>query len=134
MRLVNRGIFLLAIIGLLISGYLLERYITNAPIVCGKSLGCDIVRASPYAYFSGIPMPFFGLIFYLAIAGGSFMQTVTPDRKLPLWPLAAAGFAFSLYLFFLEIFVIHSLCFWCLASGIIAFLLFILTIIEWKRR
>ncbi len=128
---INRVVFLLSIIGLLISGYLLNRYVTGGPIVCGKTAGCEIVRASSFAYFFGLPLPFFGLVFYFLIFVTSFSLTLAPERKqilgLSLWFQTAVGFIISLYLFFVEVSFIKAICLWCTASGADSLLLFVLT-------
>src|SRR5580765_6756210 len=56
---------LAAIVGAAASAYLLVEYVTGQPGVCLTGSGCDLVRASAYAYPLGVPMPLIGLAFYL---------------------------------------------------------------------
>ena len=54
-----------ALLGAFASAYLLVDYVFGSGI-CLTGSGCDVVRASAFAYPLGIPMPLFGLAFYLA--------------------------------------------------------------------
>ena len=53
-----------ALLGAFASAYLLVDYVFGSGI-CLTGSGCDVVRASAFAYPLGIPMPLFGLAFYL---------------------------------------------------------------------
>ena len=56
--------------------------------------------------------------------------------RLPalLMVLSAIGFGFTLYLTYLELFVIHAICRWCVGSAVIISLIFIVTILDWQQR
>ena len=89
MRSIERRIGLVgALVGVFASAYLLVDYVFGSGI-CLTGSGCDVVRASPYAYPLGIPMPLFGLGFY-AIAAALLLAnpartTSQPDpvRQIP---------------------------------------------------
>jgi len=130
----NKIIFVLANIGLLVSLYLLWTYVSGAPIVCSSG-GCEVVRASPYSHLFGIPLPVFGVIFYIVIIIFSLLVGIWqhfPDNKIKRIILIVAffGFVYSVYLTYLEAFVIHGFCDWCMASAIISALIFVLSIGE----
>ncbi len=134
-QVVNRLIFLLSILGILISLYLLEKYITGEHIACGPKSGsfdCDAVRSSAYSSVGGIPLPFFGLVFYLLIFILSFLKTILVSKEILLNYLliisAAVGLLVSGYLLYLELYVIHAICLWCTISGLISLSIFILTL------
>ncbi len=108
----------MSLVGLLISTFLFYEYSLSGPIVCPVGSGCDIVRSSPYSNFWGISLPIWGMGFYLTMAIFAVFRLV----KLQLL-LALGGFAFGLYLTFLEVFVIGAFCFWCVLSFIISFVI-----------
>jgi uncharacterized membrane protein len=113
---------LLAFLGILISGYLLYARILGSAIVCGLS-SCGIVNGSSYALFLGLPVSLLGLGFYLALI---FLLLT---KKFKLFFLATlAGVLFSAYLTYLEAFVIHAWCQWCILSAWISVSLFIISI------
>lgn len=89
----------------------------TAPTFCAES-GCDIVRASAWAHPLGIPMPLFGLAFFAAMIGLSFISRPTA-RKL----LALGGVTWALALIALQAFVIGAWCKLCMIADPIAILL-----------
>lgn len=111
-----------AIFGAGVSVYLLVEYTTGQAGVCLTGSGCDEVRASQFAYPLGIPMPLFGVAFYLLAAWLSY-RTLADGRILGLAPRTAlllaglAGVGMSAVLTGLEAFVIGAFCTWCLASA-----------------
>lgn len=127
-------IFVLSLIGFMVSGYLAYEYTQPNSIGCPiAGSGCDIVRNSEYAKFLGVLLPFWGVAYYLVIAFSSII--IIEDKKLLpfefiLVPFTFSGFAFSVYLTFLEAFVINAYCFWCVVSAIIATVLFGLALMQ----
>lgn len=135
----NRLIFLLSLMGLAVSSFLLYEYNFASSIVCPTGVGCDVVRSSPYSSFFGISTPILGIAYYLFMAFASVVRSHNLDhallKKLKLMS-ASAAFTFSLYLTYLEGFVINAYCFWCILSFIISTAIFFLVlapIIKVKR-
>lgn len=119
----NRLVFILSLLGLLVSSFLLYEYNLSGPVICPIGTGCDIVRASSYSYFLGMSIPVLGIAFYLVMAGLSVARSWKSSEKmlLRLQLLAgAAGVGFGVYLTYLEAFVIKAFCFWCVLSFIIS--------------
>lgn len=117
---------LLALLGLFDSLYLLYVYTSPShPMVCfGTGGGCDAVRASTFAHMVGIPMPVFGVAGYVVIALLIIAESLVPDAlaielRYALAGATAFGFSFSLYLEYLQGFVIHAWCAWCITSGLV---------------
>lgn len=136
--LLNRLIFALALIGCSISAYLFYTYIQEKPIVCLNS-GCELVRDSPYSYFFGIPLPFFGLVMYLFVIILSFLRTTFEhahyhylSTKL-IFIFSGFGLLSSAYLTYLEAFVIHAYCIWCVTSAVLVTTIFLLSAYELRR-
>lgn len=128
----RKSLFLIAIAGLLVSGYLFVTYVTGAPIICSTDHGCDVIRNSQYAQFFGIPTPAYGLIFYSLLAIGALLWTPAYARlmRLPLALLTGSGIAVSAYLFYLSKFIIEAWCSWCLVSAILTV---IAALLVWKN-
>jgi uncharacterized membrane protein len=124
-----------AVIGLLDSIYLAYVKIAKTPIYCTPGLGdCDVVNASRWSILFGIPLGFygvvgFGLIFILATFGLR-QRAFHPYIDLILFGFSLAGFLFSLYLTSIEIFVLKTVCQWCLLSAMMMSVIFITTIIR----
>ena len=116
--------FGLSLLGLFDALYLLWTYVSpSRPMVCIGG-GCDAVRASAYAYPWGVPMPVFGvagyvLIILLVIADPLFSSGVARLARYVLAAGTTFGFLFSAYLEYLQGFVIHAYCTWCVTSGVV---------------
>lgn len=121
-------LFIIAVLGLLVSGYLYITYTTGAPIVCTGGAGCDTVRASAYATILGLPTPAHGIIFYLILAVAALLSTPQNASwmRLPLALITGVGVAVSGWLTYLEAFVIEAWCLWCVASALLTVLAFVL--------
>ena len=117
-KILNRIVFIFSLLGLLVSAFLFYEYSLSGPVACPIGGGCDAVRASAYSKFLGVSIPIWGIIFYLFMAALSIFRLVKPQLLF-----AIGGFAFGIYLTFLEIFVIHAICFWCVLSFIISFVI-----------
>ena len=138
----NRVVFVLSVLGLLVAGYLWSAHASGADIPCGSSGGCDKVANSPYSRFpagSGIPVAAYGAAGYLLLAALAFARTLgrSPSRDRTLLGLivlgAAGGGLFSLYLTYVELFVIKAVCRWCLASQILILLILVAALRDWLR-
>lgn len=121
-------LFIIGIIGLLVSSYLLVAYTTGGPITCTGGHGCETVRASIYSSFMGIPTPAYGVLYYLLLVTGSLLlaSAHAAVMKQCLKVLTLSGLFVSLYLTYIEAFVIEAWCQWCVVSAILALLAFLL--------
>ena len=115
----------LALAGLGVAGYLSYIETTHTEAVCGPIGNCNAVQQSPYAYVLGtIPVGVLGFLGYLLIlaAWGIYWLGSAKWKKIAIlfsWGLVWFGVIFSLYLTFLEPFVIGATCAWCISSAII---------------
>jgi uncharacterized membrane protein len=126
--------FVLTCLGFLDSTYLLVYKLTNNPSMCLGSGGCHNVNFSPYSEIGGIPVSVFGIIAYLVIAGIILLEPrlkiVQENGSLAIFGISLTGVVFTAYLTWLEIYVIHAICPFCVASAVIISLIFILAIIR----
>ena len=108
----------LAVVGVLISAYLTWTHFAGLTPVCtGSGEGCQTVQSSRYASLLGIPVALLGLVAY---GGLVFSVVVWAEIGIFLgFLISLVGTLFSVYLTYLEIFVIGALCQWCLASAVI---------------
>ncbi len=110
-----------AAIGWFAAAYLLYVYLVGGPIACGPTSGCEIVRASRYAYVGPIPQPLLGLGFYSALMALLVYRAVAQAHHQRLFwatrALAIVAFIESVALFLLQWLDIRAFCLWCLMSG-----------------
>ncbi|MEE4378053.1 MAG: vitamin K epoxide reductase family protein [Candidatus Competibacteraceae bacterium] len=122
----------IAVLGLGIAGYM--GYVESAQVmaVCGPVGDCNTVQQSKYAELFGIPLGILGIGGYLLILGAWLLARFSETRLAALSTLAIFGIAlggtlFSVYLTFLEPFVIGATCAWCLGSALCMTLLLLFT-------
>jgi uncharacterized membrane protein len=125
-------------LGIVVSGYLASKRLTGGSLACTRWAQCDVVNSSIYAKFLGIPVSFIGLAAYLlllALALAALWTAGGTQRQILLLSLllSLGGVGFSVYLTYIEIYVIEALCSWCVASAIIITLLAVLGVMNMLR-
>jgi len=134
----RQAIVLLALVGLLVATYLwLYKIRVLGVLQCGTG-SCESVQASRYAELFGIPVALYGVAGYAALMAlglASLQPRVAVDRRVAvlLATLATVGFAFSVYLTAIELFVLHEICRWCVASAVIATAIWVLSLPELRH-
>ncbi|MBN1537416.1 MAG: vitamin K epoxide reductase family protein [Anaerolineales bacterium] len=124
----------LCVIGLGVAGYLSYVEIFVVEAVCGPVGDCNAVQSSIYAKLFGVlPIGVLGMAGYVAILAAWLYPRIRRDRLAHYAPLAnfcmtIFGVIFSVYLTYLEIFVIRAVCMWCVTSAIIMTLLLLVTL------
>jgi uncharacterized membrane protein len=129
------AIALLALVGLFLSLYLtLYRlgYIGHLSCAVGS---CERVQTSRWSMLFGIPVSLWGAGFYLTTLGVAMLATQTPAASSRgimrlLTAMTGAGVLFSAYLTWLEFFVIHAICLYCIASAVVVTLMFTVCAVE----
>lgn len=123
-------ILLLSLLGIFIAGYLSFVEVTKTQAICGPIGDCNTVQQSRFATLFGIlPVGVLGLLGYLAIIAAWLAWRFGPQniRKLAIqaiWGMSWFGIIFSIYLTFLEPFVIGATCAWCISSALVMTLIF----------
>jgi len=120
----------ICLIGFGVAGYLAYVETTQVEAVCGPVGDCNTVQQSEYARLFGIlPIGVMGLIGYVLIFLAWLVEQQYQKRwgdyaRLALFGMSVFGLLFSVYLTFLEPFVIGASCAWCLTSAILMTILF----------
>ena len=129
---------LLSLIGLFISAYLyLYKIGRIGTLACGTG-ACETVQLSSWSRFAGVDVSLIGIVGYAVLLAVSLFA-LQPGLFSQRWPAAAlsllAGFgvAFTIYLTYLELFVIHAICRWCLGSAVIIVAILIATLLDLRR-
>jgi uncharacterized membrane protein len=131
----RQAIALLALVGFFVALYLwLHALGVGGALKCGTG-GCETVQTSRWAVLFGLPVAFYGVVGYvviLVVALGALRPAALAERKWSavLAALASGGVVFTLYLTYLELFVIHALCRWCLASAAIITAIWIVALLS----
>jgi uncharacterized membrane protein len=132
------GAALLSLLGLFVSAYLyLYKIGRIGTLACGTG-GCETVQTSVWSRFAGVEVSLIGMVGYalLLVVALVALRPALADRRGPaavLVALAAGGVLFTAYLTYLELFVIHAICRWCVGSAAIIVTLLLLGLLELRR-
>jgi uncharacterized membrane protein len=132
----------LALMGVAIAGIGVSIYVTvlhyaHVKPVCSDNgaINCLKVLTSPQSVFLGIPVPVYGLVFFVAmffVCLPRFWHTTTWWIPWVRLAMSVVGIAFALRLIYEELFVIRSLCLWCTGAHVLSFAMFIIIVTGWE--
>ncbi len=125
-----------ALIGLGDSVYLTVQHFTDEKVPCSIINGCEQVLTSEYAEIFGIPTAAFGAIAYF-LAFSLALLAAFGNRKTWFFYglLTFLMFLFTMWLVYLQAFVIEAFCQFCLLSALTTTVLFVIALVSkfWKR-
>lgn len=116
------GSLALAVVGALDAAYLTWVKLAGTEVFCGTSTSCSTVNNSIYATIGGVPIAVLGLGAFVVLGALLLLEYRTP--ALATWaPVAVFGMAltgtlYSAYLTYVELYVIHAICPYCVLSAV----------------
>lgn len=118
----------IAFIGFADAVYLTALHFLGQTPNCSILAGCEEVTSSRYATVGIIPISLFGALYYLMVFLFSLFAIDGGRRGALVAAIVFTwgGFAVTLVLVFLQIFVIQALCLYCMVSALSTTLLFLL--------
>ncbi len=129
----------LALAGIFVALYLLLYKIGVVGNLSCSIGSCETVNLSRWAVFLGAPVAAWGVGFYvvmfaLALASlqDRYAESLGMSKLMAL--VAGGGLVFSAWLTYLELFVIHAICQWCVVSAIIVTVIFVFSLLDLRER
>ncbi|HUQ20114.1 MAG TPA: vitamin K epoxide reductase family protein [Gemmatimonadaceae bacterium] len=129
----------LAIAGFFVATYLFLYKIGKIGNLSCSIGSCETVNLSKWATLMGAPVAAWGVGFYVGLFGVSIVSL--QDRYYDsvglskiLVVVTGLGVLFSAWLTYLELFVIHAICQWCVISAIIVTIAFIVAVFDLRDR
>ncbi|MDP4007363.1 MAG: vitamin K epoxide reductase family protein [bacterium] len=121
----------LSFLGFLDASYLVAEHYLGIPLICTITHGCGEVLKSEFSSFFGIPIALFGALYYAAIFFLTILFLDTRNSLFLKWALLLplGGFLFSLWLIFVQAFLVEAWCQYCLLSAFLSTLLFLLSLV-----
>lgn len=116
------GSLALAVVGAVDSAYLTWVKLAGLTPFCGSSHACDTVNTSIYSQIGGLPIALLGVGAYLVLGALLLLEDRVPG--LPTWgPVAVFGMAltgtlYSAYLTYVELYILHAVCPYCVVSAV----------------
>jgi uncharacterized membrane protein len=121
----------LSLAGLADAVYLTVEHLTGRSVRCTVTSGCSEVLGSSYATIGGYPLALFGALAYFTAFSLATLAAFGSRRAGNLFAvLVALMFATSLWLLYLQAFVLHAFCQYCLLSAAITTLLACLVVVR----
>ena len=115
---------IVSLVGLADATYLTVQAFTGETLSCGGSPDCFRVLGSSYARVAGIPVAMLGALAYLtAFAFATFAAFGYVRAGTLLIAIIGAMFLATLWFLYVQAFLLHAYCRYCLFSAAITFLL-----------
>jgi uncharacterized membrane protein len=121
----------LCVIGLALAGYTLWVHWHPGALVCVNAgpISCEAVLTSAQSVVFGIPVPVFGIIFFIVLGAlctpGAWQSSRARIHQLRLLVVIVGMFT-VLYLISTELFTIKKICLWCTGVHLVTFALFVI--------
>jgi len=130
---------LLSLAGLFVATYLyLYKIGRIGTLVCGTG-ACETVQLSPYSRFLGLEVALYGVGGYATLLILSLLALQAPPGSRSrasdwLLGLSLVGVVFTVYLTYIELFVLHAVCRWCVTSAVIIGAIFVVSLLDrWPK-
>lgn len=111
-----------ATFGIGVAAYIAIAQADGGAPACLAGGGCETVSRSSHSELAGIGVAAIGVAGYALLLVTALLRG--DPARIAGFALALTGFGFSVYLTYLELFVIDAICQWCLASALLMTLLF----------
>lgn len=119
----------LSVLGIADAAYLTYKHTRKQPLMCPIGSDCSVVTESSWGHIFGVRNEVLGLLYYGGLCASMLGVLFVPgfaQNFLPYLPwFVGSGVLFSLFLVFVQAFVIKKYCFYCLISAGISLLLFL---------
>ena len=133
----KRGLIIIlvySIFAVIISSYLLYQHYSDESSFCDVSAGlsCDIVNRSLYSEIFNIPVSGLAIIAFLFIAIITVIALKDEKKRIKIiniiYYLMLISILFSLYLIYIEAFVLYSFCPLCLSLNVLILVIFLVSL------
>ena len=118
------AVAIVAVAGLADATYLSVQALTGETLSCGGSPDCFRVLGSSYAKVGGVPVALLGAFAYFCVfAFATFAAFGYARARTLLIPTVGAMFLATLWFLYVQAFLLHAYCRYCLLSAAITFLI-----------
>lgn len=122
--------FVAALAGFADAAYLTAQHLRGVIPPCVLLSNCEVVLTSKYASIGPVPVAALGLVYYGAVLMLLITYLDIWNRRLLHWAswLVSAGMLATLYFIYVQLFVLHALCPYCMASALTTTVMFGLSV------
>ena len=114
-----------ALIGFSDASYLTAEHLRGVTPPCSVVHGCEVVLTSSYATVLGVPLSVLGMVYYATLLVLLVAYADSGNKQFFRWAcrIAVGGFLFTLWLVYLQAFVLHAFCQYCMLSALVSLVL-----------
>lgn len=124
---------IVSLVGLGDAVYLTVNHLSGRNVRCTISDGCTAVLGSAYATFAGVPIAAIGaLAYFMAFSFATLAAFGYESARAPLALIVAPMLISTLWLLYLQAFVLRAYCDYCLLSAAMTSSLTVIVIMAWK--
>ena len=118
-------------LGFIDATFLTIQHYTSFTLPCSITHGCELVTTSSYSSILGVPVALLGALYYVGVLLAVYGSLEFAKAQWFKWIAIAttAGFLFSGWFVYLQLFVIHAICPYCMLSAFTSTSLFVVSII-----
>ena len=114
--------------GLAVAAYLTYTHYAPGALYC--SVGdCGTVQKSEYSTLGPVPISILGMLMFVALIASVVLRARRPDLEFPVTAAAFAmtlvGVLYYIYLTYIEIWVLHAVCQWCVICSLFTLVAFV---------
>lgn len=126
---------LLAISIIALAASVMLSFSQTEQLFCSIGSGCSTVHASPYNYTFGIQNSYFGIPIFLVLSILVFSHIINPHqtKKKIINAAIVAASIIVFYFLYIQAFVLHAWCKYCLTVDIGMVIAFIVTLVGWRN-
>lgn len=129
-------LLLLSLVGIGIAAYLTAVHYDNTPLICSANgvVDCARVLSSTYSFVPGTSIPVavpgiaWGILSAALAVVGLRLQPVPRWLRITQFALALSGMLAVMYLVYVEIVRLHTICAWCTGLHIVILIMFLITL------
>ena len=127
-------IILLSLSGVVLSAYLLDetRVFSSSFCEIGAYISCSAVIRSKYSTFLGLPVAFYGLVWFAVSGVLAFFSQQKQYLKTFMLYWGIIGIIGIFVLNYIEFFLINAFCLYCSLAHVIAAFIFGLSYLAWR--
>ena len=100
----------------------------DAPTCLAGSSGCETVAGSSYSHVFDVNIAVFGIVGYALLLATALLRG--DGARMAGFVISLAGFGYSVFLTYVELFRIEAVCQWCVASAVLMTVLFALSAVR----
>lgn len=122
-------------LGFIDATFLTIQHYTSFTLPCSITHGCELVTTSPYSFILGVPVALLGALYYVGVLLAVYASLEFTKPHWLKWVAIATttGFLFSAWFVYLQLFVIHAICQYCMLSALTSTSLFVASVVYFSK-